>query len=431
MMKLKINSNGITGELVVPGDKSISHRSIMLSSIATGETIIEGFLKGEDCLSTINMFKELGVDIQENETHIRVVGKGIQGLKPARNMIDVGNSGTTMRLGLGILAHLPFETILMGDESLTKRPMERVMGPLRQMGAVVEGDNGSEYAPIRIIGSSKLKNISYDMPVASAQVKSAIILAGLGANGVTKIKEKVISRNHTEEMLRLFHVNIENTGDLIKMTGPQKLTTPKHIKVPGDISSAAYFLVAAAIIPNSKITIKNVGLNPTRTGIIDVLEKMGANISVDMTDSNNQLGNITVQYSQLKGITIEGELIPRLIDELPIIALLATQAKGQTIIKDAEELKHKETNRIDVTASELNKLGASVSTTADGLIIEGNTSLKAGIVSSQGDHRIGMTLAIAALLIKNGEVELENHEAIAVSYPDFFRDLENSMDGGE
>lgn len=430
-MKLKVNSVGMKGQLIVPGDKSISHRSIMLASIATGETVIEGFLKADDCLSTISMFRNLGVEIYDEGNVIRVLGKGIKSFKKPNAILDVGNSGTTMRLGLGILAQLPFETVLTGDESLNNRPMERVMAPIREMGATVYGNNQSEFAPITIIGNENLNSICYDMPMASAQVKSAIILAALGADGTTKIIEKTPSRNHTEEMLVLFDGELNKTENTILVKGNQSLSSATNIKVPGDISSAAYFLVAAAIIPNSKLTIKNVGINNSRTGIIDVLKLMGANITVEIIDKKNQLGHITVSYSQLKAITIEGALIPRLIDELPIIALLATQVTGTTVIKDAHELKYKETNRIDVTAQELGKLGAKITASADGLIIDGPNQLHGSSVSSHGDHRIGMTLAIAALLVEKGEVELDGSEAVAVSYPDFFKDIENSLIGGE
>ncbi|QIL46559.1 3-phosphoshikimate 1-carboxyvinyltransferase [Vagococcus coleopterorum] len=429
-MQLKIASKGLKGEFSVPGDKSISHRSVMLASLATGETQIEGFLAGEDCLATIEMFRELGVVIEIVDQKVKVISDGHRKFSRPAQPIDVGNSGTTMRLGLGILASLPYETTITGDSSLVKRPMERVMGPLREMGATVSGANGTEYAPINTVGTSDLKGIDYTMPVASAQVKSAILLAGLFAQGETVVREQVKSRNHTEEMLKQFGVDVKNAGTSITIKGQQPLKTPGGLNIPGDISSAAFFMVAAVIIPNSCVKITNVGLNETRTGIIDVLKAMGAKITVEVTDSIGQIGTVTVSSSDLHGITISGEIIPRLIDELPIIALLATQATGQTVIADAEELKHKETNRIDVTASELRKLGADIQTTSDGLIIKGKTELTARKVSSHGDHRIGMTLAIAALLVQVGEVELEQADAVAVSYPNFFKDLENIMIGG-
>jgi 3-phosphoshikimate 1-carboxyvinyltransferase len=426
-MKL-LKANQLRGKLTIPADKSISHRSIMFGALANGTTTIHNFLRGEDCLSTLHAFQKLGVPIEDDGTTITVTGTGFTGLQAAPEPIDVGNSGTTIRLMMGILAGQPFATTLFGDESLNKRPMNRVMLPLKQMGAQLSGDQESEFPPITIQGTDKIVPIDYQMPVASAQVKSALIFAALQAKGTSRIIEKEISRNHTEEMIRQFGGEITVNGKEIQITGPQTFTAQEVI-VPGDISSAAFFLVAGAVLPNSEITLENVGINPTRTGILDVLEQMGAQLTYDAIDQKNQSARLKIRSSDLKAVEIQGEIIPRLIDELPIIALLATQAKGQTIIRDAEELKVKETNRIDATAEELNKLGAEIIPTEDGLIINGPTKLHGGIVSSRGDHRIGMMLQIAALLTEE-DVELEQAEAVAVSYPNFFEDL-NRLSGGD
>jgi 3-phosphoshikimate 1-carboxyvinyltransferase len=384
--QLKTNLSSLQGEISIPGDKSISHRAVMFGAMAEGKTTINHFLAGEDCLSTISCFEKMGVSIKREGEYVEVEGKGIEGLSEPTSILDVGNSGTTTRLMLGILAGVPFHTSLIGDESIAKRPMSRVTVPLRSMGAKIDGREHGQYTPLSTRGGA-LKAIHYHSPVASAQVKSAILLAGLHAEGTTKVTEPFTSRDHTERMLRAFGVDVEVDGTSVSIEGGQSLRGT-DVYVPGDISSAAFFLVAGAIVPNSRIVLKNVGLNPTRTGI-----------------------------------EIGGDLIPRLIDEIPVIALLATQANGKTVIKDAEELKVKETNRIDTVARELSKLGASVTPTADGLIIEGKTALQSGEVDSYGDHRIGMMLAVAAA-IATGEVTLMRSEAIHVSYPTFFEDLD-------
>lgn len=421
-MNLLTNQSHLQGTLVIPADKSISHRSIMFGAIAHGETVIQNFLMGEDCLSTVAAFRALGVKIVEEQDCIRVYGKGIENLTPSETILEMGNSGTTTRLIMGILGGTSFSSILSGDESLNKRPMKRVMAPLQAMGVHVQGFENSEYPPLRIKGNPDLKPIYYEMPIASAQVKSAILLAALHAQGESVIVEKVISRNHTEEMIKQFGGHITLEGNTIRLTGPQKLIG-QTITVPGDISSAAFFLAAGLITKDSCITLKNVGINPTRTGIIDVIAAMGGDLKVSEVDDINQWATLNVKTSNLSGTTIEGELIPRLIDELPIIALLATQAHGTTIIKDAEELKVKETNRIDAVATELKKMGANITPTEDGLIIQGPTPLHGARVTSYGDHRIGMMLQIAALIVLEGEVFLDKPEAIAVSYPNFFADL--------
>ena len=421
-VKLKTNINRLNGKIEIPGDKSISHRSVMFGAIAHGETTVTNFLPGEDCLSTISCFRKLGVRIVEENGRLRIFGKGFEGLTEPSEVLDVGNSGTTIRLLMGILAGRPFFSTLAGDQSIARRPMTRVTGPLKQMGAIIDGRKDGDYTPIAIRGGN-LKSIHYQLPVASAQVKSALILAGLQAEGTTTIQEPAETRDHTERMIRQFSGEIQTDQRLITVKGGQCLRAAE-VHVPGDISSAAFFLVAGAVIPESEIVLKNVGLNPTRTGILEVLEKMGANVQIisNDPDSFEPSGDIVVKSSNLTGTIIEGDLIPKLIDEIPIIALMATQAKGKTIIKDAEELKVKETNRIDTVVEELRKLGASIEATADGMIIYGQTKLTGGTVSSHGDHRIGMMLAIAALLC-DGEVILENPESISVSYPNFFPHL--------
>ncbi|WP_425481978.1 3-phosphoshikimate 1-carboxyvinyltransferase [Cytobacillus depressus] len=423
-MLLKTNIPSLKGTIAIPGDKSISHRSIMFGAIAKGETTVTNFLLGEDCLSTISCFRKLGVSIEQLEDKVIIYGNGIDGLKEPSDILDVGNSGTTIRLLLGILAGRPFHSVLIGDESIGKRPMTRVTKPLQTMRAVIHGRKNGEFTPISITGGD-LSPLEYVLPVASAQVKSAILFAGLQANGTTTIIEPAKTRDHTERMIQKFGGSFEVDGCTVKIKGGQVLTGTE-IHVPGDISSAAFFLAAGAIVPNSEITLKNVGLNPTRTGIIDVLKEMGADFTILPYDKDafEPSGDIIIKTSNLKGITIEGELIPRLIDEIPIIALLATQAEGETIIKDAEELKVKETNRIDTVVGELSKLGANIKATDDGMIIQGKSELIGGTVSSYGDHRIGMMLSIAAAICKD-KVFLENEESIYISYPDFFKHLQS------
>lgn len=423
LIKLQTNTKSLSGEIKIPGDKSISHRSVMFGSIAHGVTRVTNFLPGDDCLSTISCFRKLGVTIDERDNELIINGNGFEGLKEANEVLDVGNSGTTIRLLLGILAGRPFFSSLVGDESIAKRPMTRVTDPLAKMGAQIDGRKNGSYTPISIRGGG-LNPIHYQLPVASAQVKSALILAGLQADGESTIIELAETRDHTERMIRKFGGQIRKDNKVIKVNGGQKLTAA-DVQVPGDISSAAFFLVAAAIVPGSEIVLKNVGLNPTRTGIIEVMNNMGADLQIinHNVDSFEPSGDILIKASNLNGTVIEGELIPKLIDEIPIIALLATQATGKTIIKDASELKVKETNRIDTVVEELRKFGADIEATDDGMIIHGNSKLSGGTVSSHGDHRIGMMLAIAALVCQD-VVELENPQAIAVSYPNFFNHLD-------
>jgi 3-phosphoshikimate 1-carboxyvinyltransferase len=418
------NVQKLVGELDIPGDKSISHRSVIFGAISKGRTTIKNFLTGEDCLSTISCFQKLGVKIEEENGVILIDGKGWDGLIEPCQVLDVGNSGTTIRLMLGLLSARPFHSTFCGDDSIGKRPMKRVTGPLKQMGAYIDGRHNGDYVPISLRGG-RLKPISYSLPVASAQVKSSLLLAALQTEGTTKLIEPAATRDHTERMIKKFGGQIKVEELTITITGPQSLEGTDII-VPGDISSAAFFLVAAAIVPNANVRLKHVGLNPTRTGILEVLKNMGAKIEIfpNETDVFEPVGDIVIETSSLKGTIIEGQLIPRLIDEIPVIALLATQAEGKTIIKDAHELKVKETNRIDTVVGELKKLGADIVATEDGMVISGPTKLQGGGVSSHGDHRIGMMLAIAALICEE-KVVLDNSEAISVSYPHFFRDLQN------
>jgi len=407
------------GSINIPGDKSISHRSVIFGSLAKGTTKVSNFLNGEDCLRTIQAFREMGVSIQQAGTDVTIESPGASHLQEPRLPIDFGNSGTTARLMLGLLAGLPFFSTAYGDPHLTKRPMDRVVIPLQKMGAQFDGREHASYLPMSIRGK-QLTGITYEMPLKSAQVKSAVLLGGLFAEGETTVIEKTTTRNHTENMLRAFGADIHVDGDHITITNKKSLV-PTDVTVPGDISSAAFFLAAAAIVPGSTLTLRKVGLNETRTGIIDVLKQMGAALSIDNeTESGGErIGDITVQYGALKGITIEGDLIPRLIDEIPIIALMATQAEGKTIIKDAEELRVKETDRVAAVGDLLRTLGGNVEETPDGLIITGKTKLHGGQVRAYYDHRIAMTAAIASFLT-DGPVEIDDVSAIAISYPTFF-----------
>ena len=425
-MKLRTNAKGLRGSLRVPGDKSISHRSIIFGSLAKGVTKVHDILRGEDVLSTMQVFREMGVQIEDKGDLVEIHGCGFDGLQEPQRPLDMGNSGTSMRLIAGVLAGQNFSAQMVGDDSLSKRPMDRISLPLRQMGVEIAGQTERDLPPLTIHGNPKLKPIQYQLPIASAQVKSALIFAALQAQGESLIIEKDLTRNHTEDMLLQFGGQLKVDGKEIRVAGKQELQS-QEVVVPGDISSAAFWLVAGLIVPNSKITLTNVGINETRTGILDVIQAMGGKLSVSELDEVAKSATITVESSDLHGTEISGELIPRLIDELPIIALLATQAEGQTLIRDAEELKVKETDRIQVVADALNSMGADIQPTADGMIIQGKTSLKGASVHTYGDHRIGMMTAIAALLVKDGNVELERAEAINTSYPDFFAHLEGLL----
>ena len=427
-MKLRTNSKGLKGTIRVPGDKSISHRSIIFGSLAKGETKVYDILRGEDVLSTIQVFRDLGVSIQDDGDVIRIQGVGFQGLQAPTAPLDMGNSGTSIRLISGVLAGQDFAVTMVGDDSLSKRPMDRVAIPLRQMGVEIAGQGERDCPPLHEKGTHQLHPIHYRLPVASAQVKSALIFAALQAEGESMIIEKEKTRDHTEDMIRQFGGEIQVDGKIIRIQGGQEFQGQEVI-VPGDISSAAFWLVAGLMLPDSVIKIENVGINQTRTGILDVIQEMGGDLTMEDRDEKAVSASLTVKTSSLKGIRIDGELIPRLIDELPIIALLATQANGQTVIADAEELRVKETDRIQVVADSLNAMGANVVPTEDGMIITGPTPLHGADLETFGDHRIGMMAAIAALLVRDGNVVLDRAEAINTSYPSFFEDLETLLHG--
>lgn len=408
----------LNGSVTVPGDKSISHRAVMLGALAEGTTHIKGFLPGADCISTINCFRSLGIEIQSNGDIIEVHGKGLYGLKQSEKMLYTGNSGTTTRLLCGILSGQSFDSSVTGDASICRRPMKRVTEPLSEMGAKIDG----EYCPLFIKGS-RLHGMEYNMKVASAQVKTAIILAALYADGETIIHETEKSRDHTERMLSAMGADISVNGTAIRVAPAKKLYS-QDICVPGDISSAAFFMTAAAIMPDSCVRIKNAGINPTRTGIIDVFKSMGAKISIEnvRTESGEETADIVVSSSSLKGTVIEGEMIPRLIDELPIIAVAALFAEGTTVIRNAEELKVKESNRISAIVGELSKCGADITETADGMIIKGGKPIFGADFVTRGDHRMAMSLAVLAQLA-DGKSTIDDADCISVSYPNFLDDF--------
>ena len=421
-MELSINSQGLKGELAVPGDKSISHRSIMFGAISQGITRVTHFLQSDDCQSTVQLFQQLGVKIFEEEGDLLIEGQGGYQFSPCQSPLDVGNSGTTIRLVMGILAQSQTPYTLIGDASIKKRPMNRVMAPLTLMGADIKALGKTGCAPLTINPVSSLTPINYQIPIASAQVKSALLFAALQGTGTTRLIEKEKTRDHTEAMIRQFGGQIDVKGKEITLTGPQTLRAA-HVIVPGDISSAAFFIAGALLVPGSDIVLTNVGLSPTRTGMLDVVREMGGHVTLVKEDTLNQSGDIRIKSSELRGCVVEGEMIPRLIDELPLIALLATQAKGTTVIRDAEELRVKETDRISAVATELTKMGADIKEKPDGLIIQGGTPLHGACVTSFGDHRIGMMLQIAGLIVSTGSLILEKSDAISISYPHFFTDL--------
>ncbi len=419
-------THGLRGALTVPGDKSISHRAVMFGSLAEGTTEIENFLKGADCLSTIDCFRKLGISIEETQGKIYIHGKGLHGLRPSETMLDVGNSGTTTRLISGILSGQNFETTLTGDASIQKRPMKRIIEPLFQMGASIESIHGNDCAPLRIQGHP-LHGIHYTTKVASAQVKSCILLAGLYADAPTSVTEPARSRNHSELMLNYFGADVKTSGTTATILPEPKLFGQK-VNVPGDISSAAYFLAAGCITPNSEILVRNVGTNPTRDGMLRVLQMMNANMTYVSEDNSGAepTSDILVKTSALKGCTIEGDIIPTLIDELPMIAVMACFAEGTTIIKDAAELKVKESDRIAVMVENLSAMGAHITGTDDGMIIEGGFPLHGAVVDSHLDHRIAMSFAIAALNA-DGETDIQGAECVNISYPEFYQDLQRLM----
>ena len=421
MFFTKVNS--LKGEVSIPGDKSISHRAVMFGSLAEGTTEVTNFLQGADCLSTISCFRKLGIEIENTSQRILIHGKGPHGLTEPSDTLDTGNSGTTTRLISGILAGQRFTTILNGDASIQTRPMKRIITPLSMMGADITSLKGNDCAPLRICGG-QLHGIAYKSPVASAQVKSCVLLAGLYADAPTSVTEPVLSRNHTELMLAGFGAHVASSGTTATIEPEPDLNGMK-IEVPGDISSAAYFLAAGLMIPNSEILIKNVGINPTRDGILRVAKEMGGDITIlnEKTSGGEPTCDLLVRSSSLKGVTIGGKIIPTLIDEIPMIAVMACFAEGITTIKDAQELNVKESNRIDTVVTNLKAMGAHIEATDDGMIIEGGYPLHGAVIDSHLDHRIAMSFAIGALGA-DGETRIEGAECVKISYPEFYQTLE-------
>ena len=414
------------GQVNIPGDKSISHRAIMFGSLADGITEVTNFLEGADCLSTITCFREMGIDIDYSKERVLVHGKGLHGLKKPIHTLDVGNSGTTTRLISGILAGLDFDSVLNGDASIQKRPMKRIIEPLRMMGADITSINGNNCAPLSIHGHS-LFAIHYLSPVASAQVKSCILLAGLFADDITSVTEPVLSRNHTELMLSAFGADI-TSQDTTASIRPNPSLQGLQVEVPGDISSAAYFIAAGLIVPNSELLIKNVGINPTRDGILRAALAMGGDIEKlnERTVSGEPVCDLLVRSSSLHAVTIEGDIIPTLIDEIPVIAVMAAYADGTTIIRDAAELKVKETDRILTVTDNLRAMGADITPTDDGMIINGGSPLHGANIDSFLDHRIAMAFAVAALQA-DGITTIKDGECVTISYPTFYYDLKQLM----
>jgi 3-phosphoshikimate 1-carboxyvinyltransferase len=422
--KIISRAKSLKGEITVAADKSISHRAVIFSALAQGESVIRNLLQAGDIQSTCRCMKNLGVDIQERNSTLVIKGGGLHGLKEPDRVLDCGNSGTTMRLLTGVLSSQPFFSVLTGDHSLNHRPMRRVMEPMQLMGAELQGRQGGNYPPLAIKGG-KLKGINYLSPVASAQVKTAILLAGLNANGVTEILEPEKSRDHSENMLAAMGVSIQVEGLRIELQSGQELSA-QEFQVPGDISAGAFFLVAATIVPGSELKICDIGLNPTRTGIIEALQQMGANIKLEnqRTIGGEIMADIIVTASQLKGIKIEGEIIPRLIDELPVLAVAMAAAEGESEVREAGELRIKETDRIAAICSELGKMGVAITELEDGFRIKGKEQSLQGIkVDSHGDHRIAMSLAVAGL-IAEGETIISNAGAVNISFPSFWDTLD-------
>lgn len=428
--RIKRQTGALRGEISVPGDKSISHRSVMLGALATGDTKVRGFLNGADCLSTIACFQQMGVavELSDNDTALVVHGKGLRGLRAPKTRLDCGNSGTTTRLLSGILAAQEFDASLTGDESIQKRPMKRIMQPLSQMGAHIVSERGNDCAPLLIEGRA-LHGIDYTSPVASAQVKSAILFAGLYADGATSVTEPALSRNHSELMLEAMGAQLETetlSDGRAKVTiQPCKKLHALDLEIPGDISSAAYFLSAALMLPDSELLIRNVGVNPTRDGILSVYARMGADITLENERMSGcePVADLRVRYSRMKGTEIGGAEIPRMIDELPMIAACAALAEGKTVIRDAAELKVKESNRIRTVVEHLCAMGVRAEETEDGMVIYGTDKLHGAVIDTKKDHRIAMTFAVLGLCAE-GETILKDAECINISYPTFFADLE-------
>lgn len=419
-MEIKKLTN-LHGEITVPGDKSISHRAVMFGSLAKGTTRITHFLEGADCLSTISCFRKMGIDIENNNGEILVHGKGLRGLSSPTDILDVGNSGTTTRLISGILAGQNFVSELTGDDSIQSRPMKRIMTPLLSMGADITSIKGNNCVPLRIAGHP-LKAIHYDSPVASAQVKSCVLLAGMYSDGVTSVTEPVLSRNHTEIMLNYFGAQVTSEGTTASIV-PEPSLHAREITVPGDISSAAYFIAAGLLVPGSEILLKNVGINPTRDGLLRVCKDMGADITMlNVNMDGEPTADLLVRTSSLHGTTVGGEIIPTLIDEISMIAVMAAFAEGTTIIKDAKELKVKESDRILVMAENLSRMGADITPTDDGMIIHGGKPLHGAVIDSYLDHRVAMSFAIAGLLC-DGPLSIKGGDCVKISYPEFYEDL--------
>ena len=411
----------LRGELTIPGDKSISHRAVMFGSLAKGTTKITHFLEGADCLSTISCFRKMGIHIEKTATEVLVHGKGLHGLSAPAEILDVGNSGTTTRLISGILAGQSFSCVLNGDASIQSRPMKRIITPLTAMGADITSQRNNGCAPLSIHGQP-LKAIHYDSPVASAQVKSCVLLAGMYADGITSVTEPVLSRNHTELMLNYFGAKVTSENTTASIC-PEPALEAREIKVPGDISSAAYFIAAGLLVPGSEILLKNVGINPTRDGILKVCRAMGADITLlNETNAGEPTADLLIRSGSLHGTTIGGEIIPTLIDEIPMIAVMAAFAQGTTIIKDAQELKVKESDRIAVMADNLSRMGADVIPTDDGMIIHGGKPLHGAVIDSHLDHRIAMSFAVAGAIC-DGPLTINGGECVNISYPEFYSDL--------
>lgn len=420
-------SNRLSGEVTIPGDKSISHRAVMFGALADGTTEVTNFLKGADCLSTISCFQKLGIEIENTPEHILIHGRGLHGLQAPTSVLDAGNSGTTTRLISGILAAQPFTCTLTGDSSIQTRPMKRIMEPLSMMGAAIESVRHNDCAPLSISGR-ELKGIHYHSKVASAQVKSCILLAGLYASGETSVTEPTVSRNHSEIMLRYFGADVRTEGTTATIF-PEPVLHGQRICVPGDISSTAYFIAAGLLVPNSEILIRNVGINPTRDGILRVARAMGGDITLlNIREEGEPTADLLVRSSSLHGTVVEGDLIPTLIDEIPVINIMAACAEGQTIIRDAAELKVKESNRIDVMVEQLKSMGCDITATDDGMIINGGRPLHGAVIDSHLDHRIAMSFAVASL-IADGTTEILGSDCVNISYPTFYQDLQRLSTG--
>ena len=419
-MEIKKQTN-LRGMLMVPGDKSISHRAVMFGSLAKGTTRISHFLEGADCLSTIACFRKMGIDIERNASEILVHGKGLHGLSAPDGILDVGNSGTTTRLISGILAGQNFTSELDGDDSIRTRPMKRIMTPLTSMGADITSKRDNGCAPLVIDGKT-LHGIHYDSPVASAQIKSCVLLAGMYADSITSVTEPFLSRNHTEIMLNYFGAKVTSEGTTASIV-PEPALNGREIQVPGDISSAAYFIAAGLLTPGSEILLKNVGINPTRAGILKVCMDMGADITLlNESTEGEPTADLLIRTSNLKGTTIEGGIIPTLIDEIPMIAVMAAFADGTTVIRDAQELKVKESDRITVMVDNLKRMGADIEGTEDGMIIHGGKPMHGAAIDSHLDHRVAMSFAVAGTIC-DGTMDILNGDCVNISYPEFYNDL--------